>query len=230
MSTIKSSNEHLTLNADGSGKDIKFQSNGSEVASISDGGVVTATTFTGAATDATKLPLAGGAMTGNVTLTTGSSPKIKVEETGGSYIEMEAGGSTGHIKSKSGHDITFSPGGTNHLQLYSSGRAKSQFTARAWVNFNGTGTVAIRDSHNVSSITDNATGNYSVNFTVHLANAEFSSLGNSTKSGGSASASNSSVSYIGEGRSTNYVSVETYRADGLTARDSTFINVAVFGD
>lgn len=36
--------------------------------------------------------------------------------------------------------------------------------ARAWVNFNGTGTVAIRDSFNVSSITDNGTGNYTVNF------------------------------------------------------------------
>ena len=43
MSTIKSSNEHLTLNADGSGKDIKFQSNGSEVAQITDGGVVSST-------------------------------------------------------------------------------------------------------------------------------------------------------------------------------------------
>ena len=37
--------------------------------------------------------------------------------------------------------------------------------ARAWVNFNGTGTVAIRDSFNVSSITDNGTGNYTVTFT-----------------------------------------------------------------
>ena len=35
---------------------------------------------------------------------------------------------------------------------------------RAWVNFNGTGTVAIRDSFNVSSITDHSTGTYSVNF------------------------------------------------------------------
>jgi hypothetical protein len=38
-------------------------------------------------------------------------------------------------------------------------------TAKAWVNFNGTGTVAIRASFNVSSITDNSTGNYTVNFT-----------------------------------------------------------------
>lgn len=37
--------------------------------------------------------------------------------------------------------------------------------AKAWVNFNGTGTVAIRASFNVSSITDNGTGDYTVNFT-----------------------------------------------------------------
>ena len=50
MSTIKSSNEHLTLNADGSGKDIKFQANGVEKASISSAGAFTSTTI-----DATKL-------------------------------------------------------------------------------------------------------------------------------------------------------------------------------
>ena len=40
-----------------------------------------------------------------------------------------------------------------------------QGSAKAWVNFNGTGTVAIRASFNVSSITDNGTGDYTVNFT-----------------------------------------------------------------
>ena len=48
MSKIQSSAEHLTLNADGSGNDIKFQSNGSEVASIDQAGLVTATSFAGA--------------------------------------------------------------------------------------------------------------------------------------------------------------------------------------
>ena len=47
MSTIKSSDEHLTLNADGSSKDIKFQANGVEKASISSAGVMTATSFSG---------------------------------------------------------------------------------------------------------------------------------------------------------------------------------------
>jgi len=45
---------------------------------------------------------------------------------------------------------------------------------RAWVNFNGTGTVAIRSSFNVSSITDNGTGDYTVNFTNAFADANYS--------------------------------------------------------
>lgn len=45
---------------------------------------------------------------------------------------------------------------------------------KAWVNFNGTGTVAIRASYNVSSITDNGTGDYTVNFTTAMADANYS--------------------------------------------------------
>jgi|LakMenEpi03Aug12_release.lakeMendotaPanAssembly.Ray.scaffolds.fasta_scaffold167331_2 hypothetical protein len=45
--------------------------------------------------------------------------------------------------------------------------------AKAWVNFNGTGTVAIRASFNVSSITDNGTGDYTVNYTNALTDAKY---------------------------------------------------------
>ena len=47
------------------------------------------------------------------------------------------------------------------------------YMCRAWVNFNGTGTVAIRASGNVSSITDNATGDYTVNFTTAMPDANY---------------------------------------------------------
>jgi hypothetical protein len=47
------------------------------------------------------------------------------------------------------------------------------YAARAWVNFNGTGTVAIRASGNVSSITDNGVGDYTVNFTTAMQDADF---------------------------------------------------------
>ena len=50
-------------------------------------------------------------------------------------------------------------------------------TAKAWVNFNGTGTVAIRRAFNVASITDNSTGNYTVNFTTAMADANYASIG-----------------------------------------------------
>jgi len=44
---------------------------------------------------------------------------------------------------------------------------------RAWVNFNGTGTVAIRAAFNVSSITDNGTGDYTLNFTTAMTDANY---------------------------------------------------------
>ena len=47
------------------------------------------------------------------------------------------------------------------------------YLAKAWVNFNGTGTVAIRAAGNVSSITDNGTGDYSVNFTTAMPDANY---------------------------------------------------------
>lgn len=56
------------------------------------------------------------------------------------------------------------------------GSAAKAYGCRAWVNFNGTGTVAIRASGNVSSITDNGTGNYTVNFTTAMVDANYSVL------------------------------------------------------
>ena len=46
-------------------------------------------------------------------------------------------------------------------------------TAKAWVNFNGTGTVAIRRAFNVSSITDNGSGSYTINFTTAMPDANY---------------------------------------------------------
>jgi hypothetical protein len=46
--------------------------------------------------------------------------------------------------------------------------------AKAWVNFDGTGTIAARDSENVSSLTDNGTGSYTVNFSNAFGAADYS--------------------------------------------------------
>jgi len=52
-------------------------------------------------------------------------------------------------------------------------------TAKAWVNFNGTGTVAIRRAFNVSSVTDNGTGDYTVNFATAMVDANYSVIATS---------------------------------------------------
>jgi hypothetical protein len=52
---------------------------------------------------------------------------------------------------------------------------------RAWVNFNGTGTVAIRGSFNVSSITDNGTGDYTINFTNAMPDTNYNVTGSANR-------------------------------------------------
>lgn len=58
---------------------------------------------------------------------------------------------------------------------------QERFTASAWVNFNGTGTVAIRAAGNVSSITDNGVGDYTVNFTTPMPDVNYSFTGGCTQ-------------------------------------------------
>lgn len=79
--------------------------------------------------------------------------------------------------------ITVPAADGNMLYADSSGNAQinsgygslaTGYVARAWVNFNGTGTVAIRASGNVSSITDNGTGDYTINFTTAMPDANYS--------------------------------------------------------
>lgn len=65
--------------------------------------------------------------------------------------------------------------GSSNLQMNSGyGSNATAYGCRAWVNFNGTGTVAIRASGNVSSITDLGTGIYRINFTNSMPDANYS--------------------------------------------------------
>jgi hypothetical protein len=64
------------------------------------------------------------------------------------------------------------------------GSAATAYGCRAWVNFNGTGTVSIRESGNVSSITDSGTGNYTVNFTTSMPDVNYSAVCSGFRSAG----------------------------------------------
>jgi len=61
------------------------------------------------------------------------------------------------------------------------------YACRAWVNFDGTGTVSIRASGNVSSITDNGTGDYTVNFATAMPDANYAVSGSANTNGGNSS-------------------------------------------
>jgi len=80
---------------------------------------------------------------------------------------------------------TFTTPNINSAQFATVSGTAPIYPCRAWVNFNGTGTVAIRASGNVTSITDNGTGDYTVNFTTALADANYASVATSSVAAGS---------------------------------------------
>jgi hypothetical protein len=98
--------------------------------------------------------------------------------------------------------------------------------AKAWVNFNGTGTVAIRASFNVTSITDNSTGDYTVNFTSALADANYAFVG--TAGGASTNPNN----YLTGPSTATAMSASLFRFqtrnDGATLVDSDTVMLSVF--
>ena len=102
-------------------------------------------------------------------------------------VTINASTSTGLVQSADTSGvITLQNNGTNALTVDSGnlqfnsgyGSVATAYGCRAWVNFNGTGTVAIRASGNVSSITDNGTGDYTVNFTTAMPDANYAYSGN----------------------------------------------------
>ena len=105
-------------------------------------------------------------------------------------------------------------------------------TARAWVNFDGTG-VSIRDSFNISSITDNGLGDYTVNFTNALANSNYSVVGTAE---GQTTSNSVNVQYPSSGtQTTSSIRIETPRTRGANEGDATDfdpprVSIIVFGD
>jgi hypothetical protein len=105
---------------------------------------------------------------------------VTVETSGVERLRVTSGGNVGigttpseqlHITGnfRIGSAVQATPSGSAPL-----------YAARAWVNFNGTGTVAIRASGNVTSITDNSTGNYTVNFTTAMPDENYSVIATGT--------------------------------------------------
>ena len=100
-------------------------------------------------------------------------------------------------------------------------------SAKAWVNFNGTGTAAIRDSLNMSSLTDNGTGSYTLTYTNNLTGV-FNSILACSQSGGSITLR--AMTY--DTASSSGFNMGTYIDSGSTqsAYDNTLNDAMTFGD
>jgi hypothetical protein len=101
-----------------------------------------------------------------------------------------------------------------------------QGSAKAWVNFNGTGTVAIRASYNVSSITDNGTGQYTVNFTNAMPDVNFATTFNTNGNSDSFGGGGRQFAMV-RSRTTSSVGVNAVN-DGGAEEDPSYVGVAVF--
>jgi len=93
-------------------------------------------------------------------------------------------------------------------------------SAKAWVNFDGTGTVAIRDSYNISSLIDFDTGGYTINFTNAFGNANYASP--------SMTRNNFILGKFGT-ETASSLSMEN-RTNGGSETDSVYVTVAAIGD
>jgi len=141
----------------------------------------------------------------------------------GLEVETSTTGAKTLLLKNSGTE-TFSVLGNGEFKFNSGyGSAAVAFGCRAWVNFNGTGTVAIRASGNVSSITDNGTGQYTVNFTTAMPDVNYSAV-----------FQHESIDYAGTTfirtgtTTTSSIGVATYNIFGTAYQDTATFNVAVF--
>lgn len=133
---------------------------------------------------------------------------------------------TAIINASTSSGITMTADNSGVMKLQSNGVTTN---ALAWVNFNGTGTVAIRSSYNVSSITDNGTGDYTINFTNALTDANYSAV-----VGGKIDETGGWGSLVGIARTANSITTTSLRVttanSAFSLYDYLVVNVAIFGN
>ncbi len=145
--------------------------------------------------------------------------------TGASTINVAGLGVKSIVNAGSAGAITV---GSRYQLRYRSGSGDfeiiiSQAISRVWVNFDGTGTIAIRGSINVSSLTDNGLGDYNVNFTNNLVNANYASVMSTVASG---------EADLGAGQANGTVSTQNIRTrtNSNAPADRDKVTLVIFGD
>ena len=158
--------------------------------------------------------------TGTVVVTSGAQTIEFADGSASAPSITNSGDTNTGIFFSAADTIDFTEGGAACGQFDSSGNFKfnsgygsveTAYGCRAWVNFNGTGTVAIRASGNVSSITDNGTGDYTINFTTAMPDANYA------------------VASIADDKSGSYWRMPGIRSDGANAPTTSSFKIKTDG-
>ena len=126
----------------------------------------------------------------------------------------------GIIYAHAANTMTFRVNAATGLQITSDGRGLSQFSAKAWCSANGTGTVAILDSHNISSLSDHETGQLGMNFANNMANTNYVPIVNAWQG----------YAYTLGAMDINTSTFKAVQSNGSAYVDTNRVNALVFGD
>jgi hypothetical protein len=138
---------------------------------------VLGTPSSGTLTNCTGLPIVNGT-TGTLTVARGGTGATSLTANnvllgnGTSALQVVAPGTSGNVLTSNGTTWASTTPTAPAALSTASGSAPS-YSARAWVNFNGTGTPAARASGNISSIGDNGVGDYTINFATAMSDANY---------------------------------------------------------
>jgi hypothetical protein len=201
--------------------------------------------FSEGGVESMRIDSSGNVGIGSTPTAIGSYKVLEVNGTSGAYIALKQGGTEyGNIYNNStdgttisasgARSIIFQTNGAERMRIDSSGNLQfnsgygsvaTAYGCRAWVNFNGTGTVAIRASGNVSSITDNGTGAYTVNFSTALVDANYCINATGTHDSGSYAA----IAYVANDTppTTSAVRIDCLNTSN-TFTDISFAQVSIF--
>jgi hypothetical protein len=142
------------------------------------------------------------------------------------------GHATHYRQSDGQHIFQVAPSGTadaaiswaTALTITNDGRGLSDFTAKAWANFNGNNTSDVRATHNVSSITDIAVGRYKVNFSNNLGSSNICQVWMAGEGG-----SNSGAGWCtNDGAATSYIAASV-RDHNNSNIDRPYVTALAFG-
>jgi len=171
--------------------------------------------------------------TGTVVVTSGAQTIEFADGSASAPSITNSGDTNTGIFFSAADTIDFAEGGAAVGQFDSSanfkfnsgyGSVATAYGCRAWVNFNGTGTPAIRASGNVTSLTDNGTGDYFINYTTNMPDGKYSLAGSASSSGGGVFIV--CTDHAGD-YPTNQIRISVTNCSG-TYSDRVAVNVAIF--